>query len=395
MPGMRTQVGIVGAGPAGLLLSHLLALNGIASVVLEARSRAYVEERIRAGVLEQGTIDTLDEAGVGARMRREGLLHHGIELCVNGRGHRIDLTGLTGGRAVMVYAQQEVVKDLIAARLVADGTILFEAEALAVEDHCADRPRIRYRHAGQEQTLNCDFVAGCDGTHGVARSAIPPDALTVFERSYPYAWLGILSPSPPPADELIYAHHERGFALYSMRSPSVSRLYVQCAPDDDLAAWPDERIWDELEARLGSEAGRPLQRGEVQQKAITPMRSFVAEPMQHGRLFLAGDSAHIVPPTGAKGLNLAVADVRLLSRALEAFYRHNDSTRLERYSADALWRVWRAQHFSWWMTTALHRSDDASGFDRRLQLSQLDYIIRSSAAVTSLAENYTGLPFAD
>jgi p-hydroxybenzoate 3-monooxygenase len=392
---MRTQVGIVGAGPAGLLLSHLLALNGIASVVIEARSRPYVEGRIRAGVLEQGTIDILEEAGVGARMRREGLLHHGIELCVNGRGHRIDLTELTGGRAVMVYAQQEVVKDLIAARLDADGTILFEAEVLAIEDHCADRPRIRYRHAGEKQILECDFVAGCDGTHGVARSAIPPDALTVFERSYPYAWLGILSQSPPPADELIYARHERGFALYSMRSPSVSRLYVQCAPDDDLAAWPDERVWDELEARLGAEAGRPLQRGEVQQKAITPMRSFVAEPMQHGRLFLAGDSAHIVPPTGAKGLNLAVADVRILSRALEAFYRHNDGTRLERYSADALWRVWRAQHFSWWMTTALHRSEEESGFDRRLHLSQLDYILRSSAAAASLAENYTGLPFAD
>jgi p-hydroxybenzoate 3-monooxygenase len=334
-------------------------------------------------------------AGVGTRMRKEGLLHHGIELRVRGQGHRIDLTELTGGRSVMVYAQQEVVKDLIAARLGAGGRILFEAAASRVEDHETDRPRVRFAQDGRETTLACDFVAGCDGFHGVSRAAVPPSALRVFERVYPYAWLGILAQSPPPSDELIYAFHDDGFALYSMRSPSVSRLYIQCPPDDAVAAWPDGRIWAELEARLGPEGGRLLRRGAVRQKAITPMRSHVVEPMRHGRLFLAGDAAHIVPPTGAKGLNLAVADVRLLARALEAVYSSGDSNRLDSYSSTALRRVWQVQHFSWWMTTMLHRAPQDTPFDTRLQQAQLDQVTRPGPAAAALAENYTGLPFED
>ncbi len=391
---MRTQVGIIGAGPAGLLLSHMLALEGIEFVVIEGRSRSYVEGRVRAGVLEQGTIDILDDTGVGGRMRREGLAHHGLEMRFRDEGHRIDLTGLTG-RSVMVYAQQEVVKDLIAARLAAGGTILFEAVARRVEDHRGTQPRIVFEHEGRERVLDCDFVAGCDGFHGVARAAIPDVDMTVFEREYPFAWLGILSQSPPPADELIYCHHERGFALYSMRSPSVSRLYVQCPPDTAADAWSDERVWDELERRLGSAGPELLKRGAVTQKGVAPMRSFVTEPMQQGRLFLAGDAAHIVPPAGAKGLNLAVADVRILARAMEAYYRSGDTSRLDRYSQAALRRVWRAQHFSWWMTTTFHRTPGATSFDIELQLSQLDFLARSTAAAAAFAENYTGLPFED
>ena len=389
---MRTQVGIVGAGPAGLLLSHLLHLEGIESVVLEDRSRAYVEGRIRAGVLEQGTVDLLIETGVGERMRREGLVHHGIELRFNGKGHRIDFADLAGGQGVTVYAQHEVVKDLIAARVAAGGEILFDVKDVSVHGLEGSTPTIRFRQDGNAQELTCDVIAGCDGFHGICRPAIPDGVLTFYERTYPFAWLGILARTPPVSEELIYAHHERGFALFSMRTPQVSRLYIQCAPDEDIANWPDERIWAELQARLAGVGDRHLAEGPVLQKGITGMRSFVAEPMQHGRLFLAGDAAHIVPPTGAKGMNLAVADVRVLARALAAFYKSGSSDLLERYSATCLRRIWKAQRFSWWMTSMLHLFDDASPFDRRRQLAELDYVTGSRAGATSLAENYVGLP---
>jgi p-hydroxybenzoate 3-monooxygenase len=388
---MRTQVGIVGAGPAGLLLSHLLHLEGIDSVILENRSRAYIEERIRAGVLEQGTADLLVETGIGERMGREGLVHHGIELRFKGEGHRIDLAELTGGKGVTVYGQHEVVKDLIAARLAAGGAILFDAKDVSVHDLDGARPIIRFRDEGGARELACDVIAGCDGFHGICRPSMPDGIVSSFERTYPFAWLGILARSPPASEELIYAHHERGFALFSMRTPEVSRLYIQCAPDADLADWPDERIWAELHTRLGG-GGQRLTEGSVLHKGITGMRSFVAEPMQYGRLFLAGDAAHIVPPTGAKGMNLAVADVRVLARALAAFYRGGRSDLLERYSETCLRRIWKAQRFSWWMTSLLHRFDEASPFDRRRQLAELDYVTISRAAAASLAENYVGLP---
>jgi p-hydroxybenzoate 3-monooxygenase len=388
---MRTQVGIIGAGPAGLLLSHLLYLEGIESVILEDRSRAYVEDRIRAGVLEQGTADLLVETGIGERMRREGLVHHGIELRFNGEGHRIDFADLTGGKGVVVYGQHEVVKDLIAARLAAEGTILFGVADVSVHDLDGARPSIRFRQDGEARELSCDAIAGCDGFHGICRPSIPDGVLTVFERTYPFAWLGILAEAPPVSEELIYAHHEHGFALFSMRSPEITRLYLQCAPDEDLAAWPDERIWAELRTRLAG-GDRPLVEGPVLQKGVTGMRSFVAEPMQYGRLFLAGDAAHIVPPTGAKGMNLAVADVRVLARALAAFYRSGNTDLLDRYSEICLRRIWKAQRFSWWMTSMLHRFGEASPFDRRRQLAELDYVTSSRAAAASLAENYVGLP---
>lgn len=394
MPTMRTQVAIVGAGPAGLLLAHLLHLRGIASVVLETQSRKYIEQRIRAGVLEQGTADLLVEAGVGARLRREGLVHHGVALHFGGRRHRIDFSELTGGRAITVYAQQEVIKDLVQARLDAGGRILFEVENVAVRDFDTPAPRVRYRATGRDEELACDFIAGCDGFHGVCRTAIPAGALTTHEQVYPFAWLGILAESPPPSDELIYAHHERGFALFSMRSPSLSRLYLQCGPEEDPANWPDDRIWQELLARIGH-GGPGLKEGPVLQKGITGMRSFVVEPMQHGKLFLAGDAAHIVPPTGAKGLNLAVADVRLLARALSGFYASGRTDLLERYSETCLRRVWRVQRFSWWMTSLLHRFPGDGALRNRLQLAELDYLAGSRAAATALAENYVGLPFED
>jgi p-hydroxybenzoate 3-monooxygenase len=389
---MRTQVGIVGAGPAGLLLSHLLHLEGIESIVIEARSRTYVEERIRAGVLEQGTRDLLIETGVGERLQRQGLVHHGIELRFNGSGHRTDFADLAGGQGVTVYGQHEVVKDLIRTRLGTGGEILFEAEQASVHDLDGANPTIRFRRNGQDEELRCAFIAGCDGFHGICRPSIPDGVLSIFERVYPFAWLGILSHSPPVSEELIYAHHERGFALFSMRSPEISRLYLQCEPDEDLANWPDRRIWDEIETRLAGGSRRKLERGEIFQKGVTGMRSFVAEPMQYGKLFLAGDAAHIVPPTGAKGMNLAVADVRVLSRAFADFYRSGRTERLERYSATCLRRIWKAQRFSWWMTSLLHRFDDASPFDRRRQLAELDYVTSSRAGATTLAENYVGLP---
>ena len=389
---MRTQVGIVGAGPAGLVLTHLLARAGIDSVVLENRSRAYIEQRVRAGVLEQNTVDLLREHGLADRLDREGMVHHGLELRFAGRGHRIPLSELTGGRAITVYGQQEVVKDLVKARLDAGGEILFEVEDVSLHDLGSQRPAIRFRHDGGEHELRCDVVAGCDGYHGISRASIPPGVLTAYEREYPFAWLGILAVAPPSSEELIYCSSERGFALHSMRSPKVTRLYLQVDPAEDLANWPDERIWQELRARLATDDGWTLADGPLLEKGITSMRSFVVEPMQYGRLYLAGDAAHIVPATGAKGLNLAVADVRILAEALQDWYRTGRTDLLDAYSAACLRRVWRVQQFSWWMTSMLHLFDDSGGFDRHLQLSQLAYVCSSRAAATSLAENYVGLP---
>jgi p-hydroxybenzoate 3-monooxygenase len=388
----RTQVGIVGAGPAGLMLSHLLHRAGIDSVVLEARSRKYVEERVRAGLLEQGTVNLLNETGVGERLRRLGLTHHGIELRFGGRGHRIDLSGLTGGSTVTIYAQHEVIKDLIAARLAAGSQIVFEAADVSIYDFEGPAPKIRYRQDGVEIELSCDFIAGCDGFHGVCRPSIPSGVLTTYDRVYPFAWLGILAEARPSSDELIYAYNERGFALHSMRSPEITRLYLQCAPDEDLGEWPDEKIWDELERRLAAGPAWKLNRGAVIQKGITEMRSFVVEPMQTGTLFLAGDAAHIVPPTGAKGLNLAVADVRVLARALTDYYGSGNRELLIKYSEVCLRRVWKVQRFSWWMTSMLHRFASENAFDQRRQLAELDYVTSSHAAAQTLAENYVGLP---
>jgi p-hydroxybenzoate 3-monooxygenase len=389
----RTKVGIVGAGPSGLLLSHLLHLEKIESTILEVRSRDYVEHRVRAGVLEQGSVDLLRKAGVGARMDREGLVHHGIELRFGGHGHRIDFPSLTGGRSITVYGQQEVVKDLIGARLDAGGRIEFEVSDIGVHDLESSAPRIAYRKDGADHELVCDVIAGCDGFHGVCRPSIPDHQASVFERAYPFAWLGILARAAPSHDELIYAYHDRGFALFSMRSPEVTRLYLQVAPDEDIADWPDDRIWRELHLRLETDDGWRLNEGPVLEKGITPMRSFVCEKMQHGRLYLAGDSAHIVPPTGAKGMNLAVADVHVLARALTAFFKSGRNDLLDDYSQTCLKRVWRAEHFSWWMTSMLHRFPGDDGFQQRLQRSQLDYTVGSRAAASSLAENYVGLPF--
>ena len=389
---LRTQVGIVGAGPAGLLLSHLLHLEGIESVVIESRGRDYVEQRVRAGVLEQGSVDLLVQAGAGERLRREGLVHHGIELRFGGRGHRIDMTELTGGRCITVYGQQEVVKDLIRARLDAGGQMLFDASEVSVHALESTRPRIRFRRGGEEAELHCDVIAGCDGFHGICRPSVPAGVLAAFERSYPFAWLGILAQAAPSHEELIYAYHERGFALFSMRSPTITRLYLQVAPDEDIGQWSDERIWQELHTRLETNDGWKLNEGPVLEKGITGMRSHVTEPMQHGRLFLAGDSAHIVPPTGAKGMNLAIADVHVLCRALTAFFKSHREDLLAAYSQTCLKRVWRAEHFSWWMTSMLHRFPGDDGFGHRLQRSQLDYVVGSRSAAASLAENYVGLP---
>jgi p-hydroxybenzoate 3-monooxygenase len=394
---MRTQVGIVGAGPAGLVLSHLLHLQGIESVILESRERSYVEERVRAGVLEQGTVDLLTEIGVGERLKKEGLVHHGVNLRFGRRTHRIDFADVTGGKGVTIYAQHEVVKDLIAARLKANGQIVFEAADVRISDfeHVdgASRPKIYFRNEGTSQELDCDFIAGCDGFHGICRPSIPSAALTLFERNYPFGWLGILAEAPPSMEELIYANSERGFALLSMRTPQISRLYLQCDPEEDIANWPDEKIWEELQVRLASDDGWKLTEGPVIQKGITGMRSFVVEPMRYGKLFLAGDAAHIVPPTGAKGLNLAVADVRVLARAFDEFYSRSGTQGLQNYSATCLRRVWKVQRFSWWMTSMLHRFPDENAFDRRRQLAELDYITGSRAGQTTLAENYVGLPF--
>ena len=387
---IRTQVGIVGAGPAGLVLSHLLHRQGIDSVVIEARSRQHCEQRVRAGVLEQGTVDLLVDLGVGERMKREGLIHDGVEIRFSARGHRIDLKALTG-RGITIYAQQEVVKDLIAARLGAKAAILFEAESVTIHDFDSTTPKIRFHDHGEPSEVLCDFIAGCDGFHGVCRPSIE-NALTMYERVFPFAWLGILAAAPPSSEELIYCYHDRGFALHSMRTPEITRLYLQCAPDEDLAQWPDARIWEELQTRLSTRDGRRLTEGAILQKGITGMRSFVAEPMQYGTVYLAGDAAHIVPPTGAKGLNLAVSDVRVLAAALAEFYASGNHRLLDSYSDTCLRRVWLVQRFSLWMTSMLHRIPGNDRFEEHRQLADLDYLTSSHAAAQTFAENYVGLP---
>jgi p-hydroxybenzoate 3-monooxygenase len=389
---MRTQVGIVGAGPAGLLLSHLLHLRGIESVVLEARSQDAIESTIRAGVLEQGTMDTLNQAGLGARMQAEGALHHGFELAFEGQRRRIALTELTG-HSITVYAQHEVIKDLVAARLAANGELKFNVSNVSLHDFQdgSDRkPRIKYQHEGRDEELECDFIIGCDGSQGVARQSIPEAVRQDYQRIYPFGWFGILVEAPPSSDELIYARHDRGFALISTRSPGVQRMYFQCDPKDTVDAWSDDRIWAELHARVDSADGWQITEGKIFQKNIVGMRSFVSTPMQSGKLFLAGDAAHIVPPTGAKGLNLAVSDVRVLNAALEDFYKEGGTEKLTRYTETALKRVWRAEHFSWWMTRMLHKLDDTSPFEQRLQVAELEHVTTSRAAATALAENYVG-----
>lgn len=386
---MKTQVVIVGAGPAGLLLSHLLHLGGVDSVVVETRSRQEIEATIRAGVLEQGTVDLLVDSRVGERLQREGFVHEGIILRFAGRSHRIALTELTG-RAITVYAQHEVIKDLVKVRLDAGGRILFEVKNAALYDLDSPAPKVRFHREGKVHEIEAQFVAGCDGFHGVSRPSIPSRHRQEFARSYPFGWFGILVEAPPSTAELIYAHHERGFALVSTRSPQIQRLYFQCDPQDDLKAWPDARIWDELHARLANAEGWKLDEGRIFQRGIIAMRSFVVEPMRYGRLFLAGDAAHIVPPTGAKGLNLAVNDVRVLSSALVQYFKSKDEQALKGYSATALKRVWRAEHFSWWMTSMLHRFHDGTPFQHRLQLSELDYVVNSKAKALTLAENYVG-----
>jgi p-hydroxybenzoate 3-monooxygenase len=387
---IRTQVGIIGSGPAGLVLSHLLHRQGIGSVIVEARSRQYCEQRVRAGVLEQGTVDLLVEMGLGERMKREGLIHNGVEIRFRGRGHRIDFKALTG-HGITIYAQQEVVKDLIAARLKAGGKTFFECESVTIHDFDSPAPKIRFYDHGEPSEIQCDFIAGCDGFHGVCRPSIE-NALTIYERDFPFAWLGILAEAPPSSEELIYCHHERGFALHSMRSPQITRLYLQCAPDEDLAQWPDDRIWEELQRRLTSHDGWRLTEGPILQKGVTGMRSFVVEPMQRGRLYLAGDAAHIVPPTGAKGLNLAVADVRVLAGALAAFYASGNTQLLEHYSETCLRRVWLVQRFSLWMTSMLHQFPGKDRFEEHKQIADLDYLTGSRAAALTFAENYVGLP---
>ena len=390
---MRTQVGIVGAGPAGLFLALLLQRAGIDCVVLEAKSREYVESRVRAGVLEQGTVDLMADLGVDARLRRECMIDAALDIRFSGKLIHLDLPGLSGGKLVHIYGQQEVVKDLIAARLASGGALLFEAEAAGIDGLDGDKPTIHFDHKGKAETLTCDIVAGCDGFHGICRAAIPAGALKIYDREFPFGWLGILSESPPLA-EMTYANHDRGFALASRRSPHVSRLYVQCRPDDEVANWPDARIWDELHIRLGDAARAELKEGRILQKGITPCRSFVSAPMRHGRMVLAGDACHIVPPTGAKGLNLAVADVRVLSRALTEFF-NGKPDRLARYSDTCLKRVWKVVRYSTYMTTLLHRPPDQTPFDREIQLAELDYVFASRAAQTTIAENYVGLPFED
>ena len=386
---MRTQVAIIGAGPAGLLLSHLLHLQGIESVVLEIRSRAEIESTLRAGVLEQGSMDLLTEAGVGQRMRQEGALHHGIELAFDGRRHRIDLTELTGS-AITVYPQHEVIKDLVAARLAAQAQLLFQVSEVRPADIDTESPSVRYVHAGEQHHLQADFIIGCDGFHGVSRPLIPASVRQDYQRVYPFGWFGILVEAPPSSDELIYAQHARGFSLISTRSPTVQRMYFQCDPKDDVNNWSDDRIWNELHSRLENRDGWRLKEGRIFQKGIIAMRSFVSAPMQHGRLYLAGDAAHIVPPTGAKGMNLALSDVRLLSQALQDFYKKSSSDKLHAYSETALKRIWRAEYFSWWMTSLLHNFGDATPFQQQLQRAELDNVISSRALSTALAENYVG-----
>jgi p-hydroxybenzoate 3-monooxygenase len=391
---MRVQIAIIGAGPAGLLLGQLLHRAGIDATVIEQRSPDYVLGRIRAGVLEQVAVDLLDEAGVGARMHAQGLVHAGIELGFGGVRHRIDMHNLTGGKQVMVYGQTELTKDLMDARVAAGAKTVYEAQDVSVHDFDSDHPRVRYKKDGVAHEVACDFIAGCDGFHGVCRASVPQHALHTYERVYPFGWLGLLSDTPPVSEELIYSSHPRGFALCSMRSRTRSRYYVQCSLDDTVEQWSDQMFWDELRRRLDLEAAESLVTGPSIEKSIAPLRSFVAEPMRFGRLLLAGDAAHIVPPTGAKGLNLAASDVRYLSRALVGFYAGN-SHGIETYSERCLRRIWKAERFSWWMTTLLHRFPATSRFDQKVQEAELDYLVHSVAARTSLAENYVGLPFED
>jgi p-hydroxybenzoate 3-monooxygenase len=388
---MRTQVAIIGAGPSGLLLGQLLHKYGIDNVVLERHTPSYVLGRIRAGVIEQGAADLLDEAGVGARLHREGLVHDGTQICVEGVRHRIDFKALTG-KAVTVYGQTEITRDLMEARAEVDAPSIYEAYDVGLHDFSGIHPRVTYRHDGKNGEITCDFIAGCDGFHGVSRKTVPPGAIKNFERVYPFGWLGLLSDTPPVSDELIYIRHQLGFALCSMRSPTRSRYYLQCSLAEDVDAWPDERFWEELRLRLDDEARSALVTGPSLEKSIAPLRSFVAEPMRFGRLFLAGDASHIVPPTGAKGLNLAASDVYYLSQALVEFYRDKSAAGLDHYSARALARVWKAERFSWWMTTLLHTFPD-SAFEGKMQLAELDYIFNSRIAASALAENYVGLPY--
>jgi p-hydroxybenzoate 3-monooxygenase len=393
MPSTRTQVGIVGAGPAGLMLGHHLHLAGIDSVIVENRSEDHVVERVRAGVLEQGTVDLMHETGVGERLRREGMRHEGIHLRFAGQRHRINMAGLTGGRAITIYGQNEVVKDLIAARRATGRPLYFDSADVSVHELDTTSPRLRFVHDHAQHEITCAFIAGCDGFHGVCRPSIPSSHVTAYEREYPFAWLGILANAPPASDELVYSLSERGFALFSMRSSTVTRLYLQCATDEDLDSWSDDRIWSELLARLRTDDGWEPHVGPIVQKGVTPMRSFVVEPMRYGRLFLAGDAAHIVPPTGAKGLNLAMADVTRLAKAIEAFFTAGRERELDDYSARGLKRTWRAQRFSWWMTSMLHKQEGDNPFDYRRQLAELEYLVSSTAAMTSLSENYVGTPF--
>jgi len=390
--GKRTQVAIIGAGPAGLLLGQLLLKAGIDNVILERHTAAHVLGRIRAGVLEPGTVDLLDEAGCGARLHREGLVHHGIELSIRGARHRIDFQALTG-KSVTVYGQTEVTRDLMDARAAAGAETVYEALEVRPEGFDGAHPVVRYVKDSQAQELECDFIAGCDGFHGISRQSVPESAIAVFERVYPFGWLGILVDAPPVSRELIYANHARGFALCSMRSPTRSRYYIQCDASERPEHWPDEKFWAELKRRLDAGAAAQLVTGPSIEKSIAPLRSFVAEPMRFGRLFLAGDAAHIVPPTGAKGLNLAASDVHYLAEALVAHYRARSDKALDAYSARALARVWKAERFSWWMTSLLHKFPDAGAFGQRIQLAELDYLTGSRAAATALAENYVGLPF--
>lgn len=390
---MKTQIGIIGAGPSGLLLARMLQLQGIDSIIVEARGRDYIEARVRAGVMEHWVAALVDEIGLGARMRRQGLAHDGLEISFAGHRRRIDLKGLTG-KSILVYGQQEFVKDFVAARLDDGLPIHFEAGDVSVHDVDGDSPTIRFTDKdGAPRTIDCDFIGGCDGFHGICRPSIPASKLAIFEKAYPYAWLGILAGAAPSSDELVYSNHDNGFALHSMRSPELTRLYLQIAPDEDIENWPDDRIWGELQTRLTQDGDWRLNEGPVLQKGITPMRSFVCETMRHGRLFLAGDSAHIVPPTGAKGMNLAAADVHVLSAALVDFYKSGNSAGLDGYAAQCLGRIWKAERFSWWMTQMLHRAPEDDPFARRIQLAELDYVTGSEAGAKSLAENYVGLPF--
>jgi p-hydroxybenzoate 3-monooxygenase len=390
---MRTQVAIIGAGPSGLLLGQLLTRAGIENVILERHTPDYVLGRIRAGVLEQGAVAMLDEAGVGARLHAEGLVHGGIEITWSGERHRVDLNGLTGGKNVVVYGQTEVTKDLMDARKASGATSVYEAEDVSIHDFDANRPTVRYRHAGTAHVLECDFIAGCDGFHGVCRQSVPTRAIRNFERIYPFGWLGLLSDTPPVSKELIYVSHERGFALCSMRSLKRSRYYLQCSLDDKVEDWSDDRFWEELRRRLDARAVADLVTGPSIEKSIAPLRSFVAEPLRFGRLFLAGDAGHIVPPTGAKGLNLAASDVRYLFDGLVDHYRHGRSGGLDAYSERALRRIWKAERFSWWMTNLLHRFPENGPFGEKMQLAELDYLFSSKAALSALAENYVGLPY--